>query len=279
MDAALSGHIYAKAAVDYALWDIKGKALGLPIYELLGGEPGHGGAPLMAAHIVDTAERMIERLEYWRSLGYRRHSIKLGSSVREDIARIRALAPLRRDDEEFIFDANGGWSSWEAVRVLNAAADLEFWVEQPCATYEQCLSVRGKVRQAMSLDECIVDVRDLVRALTDRTIDVLNMKLARVGGVTRALLLRDLCMAYDIPILVMCMAGTVINDTIVAHFAQSVPKARLLGAWSCQEMVTFDPAPGQGARNVGGKLLAPDLPGLGVEPDVSLLGSPLACFK
>ena len=52
-----------------------------------------------------------------------------------------------------------------------------------------------------------------------------------------------------------------------------------MAAWSCQEMITFDPAPGRGARNVGGDLVVPDLPGLGVEPDEALLGAPLATFR
>jgi L-alanine-DL-glutamate epimerase-like enolase superfamily enzyme len=279
MDQILTGHIYAKALIDYALWDILGKSVGLPIYELLGGKDESNPVPLISAHMIDTPDNMVKRLEFWRERGYRRHSIKLGSSVDSDTARIRRLAKLRREDEEFIFDANGGWTPWEAVRVLNATSDLEYWIEQPCYTYDECLSVRSKTRQAMSLDECMVDLRDIVRAINDKCIDVLNMKIGRVGGLTRARWIRDVCLAYDIPILVMCLAGTVVNDTAVAHFAQAMPKNRCLGAWSCQEMVTVDPAPGRGARNINGNIPPPDLPGLGVEPDLDVLGRPIGRFR
>ncbi len=279
MDSVLTGHNYAKAGIDYAIWDIMGKAAALPIYELLGGKYEDNPVPLMAAHVVDTPDNMVRRLESWRAQGHRRHSIKLGSNVDSDIAAIRRMAGLRRDNEVFIFDANGGWSPWEAIRILNATSDMEFWIEQPCLTYEQCTQVKSTTRQAMGLDECILEVRDLVRAISDKTISVLNMKLARVGGITRARWIRDVCLAYDIPMLIMCMAGTVINDTVVAHFAQSIPKERMLAAWSCQELVTFDPAPGRGARNIDGNFPPPSLPGLGVEPDVELLGAPIARFR
>jgi cis-L-3-hydroxyproline dehydratase len=93
------------------------------------------------------------------------------------------------------------------------------------------------------------------------------------------LMSRGRILSFDIPILAMCMAGTVLNDTVVAHFAQSIPGNRCLGAWSCQEMLTVDLAPGQGARNVAGNFAPPQLPGLGVEPDRTLLGAPLMEFN
>jgi L-alanine-DL-glutamate epimerase-like enolase superfamily enzyme len=278
MDRMLAGHIYAKAAIDFAIWDVFGKASKLPIYALLGGKETNP-LPLVSSVQVGSPEAMHRDLDYWRGRGYRRHSIKLGDGVDSDIARTRYIAGLRRADEEFLFDVNGGWSPWEAIRILNATSDLEYWIEQPCLTYEECAAVRSKTRQAMSLDECIVETRDLVRAINDKTIDVLNIKLARVGGLTRARWLRDLCLAYDIPMLVMCMGGTVVNDTVVAHFAQTIPENRCIGTWSCQDMVTVDAAPGRGARNIGGNMAPPDLPGLGLEPDLDVLGAPAAVFK
>lgn len=279
MDAALTGHIYAKAAVDYALWDILGKVTGFPIYELLGGKEVSNPVPLVSSVHIDSPDAMLRNIEDWRARGYRRHSIKVGQNVDKDIARIRHLAGERREDEVFIFDANGGWSPWEAVRVMNAVSNVDAWFEQPCINYDQCLTVRSQTRQALSLDECMVEPRDVVRAINDRCCEVVNIKLARVGGITRARLIRDLCLSYDIPMLVMCMAGTVVNDTVVAHFSQSIPRNRFIGTWSCQDMVTVDSAPGRGARNVDGNLAPPDLPGLGVEPDLEVLGSPIAVFK
>ena len=79
--------------------------------------------------------------------------------------------------------------------------------------------------------------------------------------------------------MVMCMAGTVVNDTVVAHFASTLPANRSVGTWSCGDMVTVDPAPGRGARNAAGLLTVPTEPGLGVAPDLDILGTPIARFS
>jgi hypothetical protein len=79
--------------------------------------------------------------------------------------------------------------------------------------------------------------------------------------------------------LVMDTGGSVLSDTSVAHFAQTIPAPSCLGVWSCQEMVSVDPAPGQGVRNVDGCFSAPDLPGLGVEPELERLGSRVAVYE
>jgi len=91
--------------------------------------------------------------------------------------------------------------------------------------------------------------------------------------------MRDFCLATGITMLVMDTGRSVLSDTGVAHFAQTIPAPSCLGVWSCQEMVSVDPAPGQGARNVDGCFSAPDQPGLGVEPDPDRLGAPAAVYQ
>ncbi|MGX5831799.1 mandelate racemase/muconate lactonizing enzyme family protein [Mesorhizobium sp. 43Arga] len=278
MDTLLSGHIYAKAAVDFAIWDIMGKAAGRPIYELLGGKENNP-VPRLASIHINTFDVMLEELEQKRKAGVKAFSLKVGNGVEQDIETVKRFTECRQPGEIFIFDANGGWSPYQAIRVMNAVGDLDTTFEQPCATYEQCLEVRSRTRQPISLDECMVELRDFVRSLSDKSCELVSIKLARVGGLTRARAIRDLCMAYDINLFIMCMAGTVINDTVGAHFAQTIPGNRFIGAWSCQDYVTVDPAPGRGARTVNGMLPPPDLPGLGAEPDLTLLGAPLAVFQ
>lgn len=107
----------------------------------------------------------------------------------------------------------------------------------------------------------------------------MNLKLNRVGGLTRARTLRDFCLATGKALLVMDAGGSVLSDTAAAHLAQTVPAESCIGTWSSQEMVSVDPAPGQGARNVGGALGTPDLPGLGVEPEAAVLGEPFAVLE
>ncbi|TCM74964.1 mandelate racemase/muconate lactonizing enzyme family protein [Rhizobium sp. BK068] len=278
MDRILAGHIYAKAAVDFAIWDIMGKALSRPIYDLLGGKEDNP-VPRMASVHLDSQSHMEAEIEQKRAAGFRNFSVKMGRGLEADVETIKSVTERKRAGELFIFDANGGWSPHEATRVMNAVSHLDTTFEQPCLTYEECLHVRTRTRQAISLDECMVELRDFVRALSDRGCELVSIKLARVGGLTKARAIRDLCLAYDINLFMMCMAGTVVNDTVAAHFAQTIPASRFCGAWSCQDYITVDPAPMLGARTVNGHMPPPDLPGLGVEPDLTLLGDPLAVYN
>ena len=108
--------------------------------------------------------------------------------------------------------------------------------------------------------------------------EIANIKINRVGGLTKARRLRDQCLASGIAMLIMDTGGGVVADTAVAHLAQSIPAESCLGVWSCQEMVAVDVAPQRGARNIDGCFLAPELPGLGVEPELALLDNPVLSF-
>lgn len=278
MDRILTGHIYAKAAVDFAIWDIMGKEAGKPIYELLGGKEDNP-VPRMASVHLESTEQMLAEIERKRSIGFKNFSVKMGRGIEKDIETIEAATAAKAPGDLFIFDSNGGWSPHEATRVMNAVSHLDTTFEQPCITYDEVLSVRTRTRQPISLDECLVELRDFARAFTDRSCELVSIKLARVGGLTKARAIRDLCLAYDINMFMMCMAGTVVNDTVGAHFAKTIPAERFKGAWACQDYVTVDPAPQLGARTVNGHMSPPDLPGLGVEPDLELLGEPLAIYR
>lgn len=89
---------------------------------------------------------------------------------------------------------------------------------------------------------------------------------------TKARVIRDVLLSCDISMYVMCMAGTALSDTQSAQFAKTVPENRLIGTWSCQDLVTLDICPGQGARPLKGRVAPPDLPGVGVVPDEALIG-------
>lgn len=279
MDHELAGHYYAKALIDFACWDIVGKWAGMPLFDVLGG--AQNDAPhLSAALHLNPPQAMLEEREAYRKKGVRTFSVKLGQGVAIDSEVIERFQETRQADETYVFDANGGMSPMEAVTVLNRAKTFDFLVEQPCTTYESCLSVRRKVRQGISLDECMTDLHTIVRAINDGACEAVNIKLARIGGFTKARQIRDLLLSYDVNMYIMCMGGTVLSDTISTKFARTIPKNRLVGTWASQDYVTIDICPDQGARpQSNGTMGAPDLPGLGVEPDEALLDQPFAVYE
>lgn len=277
LDMTLPGHLYIKSAIDIALWDIAAKSAGLPLCEFMGArEPD----PVSIASSVSTGspQEMLDEVNRFRDLGYRVHSCKVGGNIDLDIERIRLLNQNQRQGEILFYDVNRAWLMREAITVMNALPEVSSWFEQPCETLDEIQRLRQQTRHAVSVDESLHSFDDLLRIQHWNIGEIVNIKINRVGGLSRAMRMRDFCLATGISMLIMDTGGTVLSDTAVAHLAQTIPASSCLGTWSCQEMIAFDPAPGQGARNIDGAFSAPELPGLGVEPESNLLGKPVLTY-
>ena len=98
-----------------------------------------------------------------------------------------------------VADANTGWTQLHAIRVVVAMRDVDVYLEQPCMHYEECLAVRDHTDRPMVLDEVIDDVHMVLRAHHDRAMDVINLKISKVGGLTKARQIRDLCLSLESP--------------------------------------------------------------------------------
>ncbi len=277
MEVALPGHLYAKSPIDQACWDILGKSVGLPVHDLLGGGIDQD-LTIQSSIGTDEPEAMVADVLRRHEQGYRVHSPKVGSDVAEDVARIRAIAAALPAGDSVTFDANRAMLPDQAIRLMNQTADVDAYFEQPCQTYEECLQVRRATTQPIILDEIIVNYADVVRAQSDRACEVIGLKIERVGGLTRAARIRDLCVEFGIRMNIEATGGSVLADTVAAHLAQSTPNRFQRATWMCHEMLTVDPCTG-GARNLGGFTRAPDLPGWGVEPKLDLLGQPSAVYS
>ena len=221
MDAALRGHPYVKAPLDIACWDILGKATGLPVYRLLGGAEQDEVA-LYRAISQDTPEAMASSIAAYRSQGYTKFQLKVGGDVDADIARIRACRDAAASGELLVADANTGWTRPEAARVVAAVADLDVAIEQPCATYEDCLSIRRRTARPFVLDEVVTGFDTLVRLLADDAADAINLKISKVGGLTRARLIRDACVAANMPMTIEDTWGGDIVTATIAHLKGSL---------------------------------------------------------
>ena len=154
MDRALKGHPYVKSAIDMAAWDVLGQAAGMPVCELLGGRYGDDFV-LYRAISQDTLAAMAASITGYREEGYRRFQLKVGGDPDVDIERIHASAAALGGGDKLIADANTGWLRHEAMRVAAAVRDVDVCIEQPCASYEECLSVRRHTDRPFVLDESI----------------------------------------------------------------------------------------------------------------------------
>jgi cis-L-3-hydroxyproline dehydratase len=277
MDAALRGHPYVKSALDMACWDILGKVAGLPLVTLLGGRYGEN-FPLYRAISQDSPEAMADNVAQYRAEGYTKFQLKVGGDPDTDIQRIHQVAATLQLGDVLIADANTGWTQHEALRVADAMREVDVYIEQPCASYAECLVVRRHTDRPFVLDEVVDSVEMVVEGARDQAMDVINLKISKVGGLTKARQIRDLCLSLGIALTIEDTWGGDIITAAIAHLAHSTPPRYLFTATDFNSYVTVSNAAGAPQRKDGG-MAAPTTPGLGVEPRWELLGKPVISVR
>ena len=274
MDRALLGHPYVKSAIDMACWDLLGKTLGRPVCELMGGRQGESVELYRSIPQLEP-ERMAENVARFRDEGYRKFQLKVGGPARDDITRIRAVREVLQESDILVADANTGWQTHEAMQVVNAIADLDVYVEQPCRSYAESLAVRRRTRLPFILDENIDGLEPLLRAHRDGAADVVNLKISKLGGLTRTRLVRDVCVELGIPMTLEDSWGGDVGTAAIAHLAHSTPERFRFSSTDFNSYVTVRNAVG-GPQRKNGRMRANTGPGLGVEPAWDALGEPVA---
>jgi L-alanine-DL-glutamate epimerase-like enolase superfamily enzyme len=277
MDAVLRGHLYVKAPIDIACWDILGKVAGLPVYKLLGGAE-QDTIKLYRAISQEDSSVMAEKIAGYRAEGYTKFQLKVGGDPNDDIARIHACRAILAPTDILVADANTGWTMADAARVVNAVRDLDVYIEQPCMSYEESVSVRRRTSLPFVLDENIGSAGDLVKGIADDAFDVINLKISKVGGLTKARLMRDLCVAHGIPMTIEDTWGGDIVTATIAHLARSTPEKFCFTATDFNSYVTVPIADGAPTR-VNGTMTASDAPGLGISPKLETLGEPVLVIR
>ena len=270
MDQAMRGHPYVKSAIDMACWDILGKVTGQPVVTLLGGRHGED-FPLYRAISQDTPANMAGNVAGYRAEGYTKFQLKVGGDPDTDIERIHAVAAKLNRGDVLIADANTGWRQHEAVRIAHAVRDVDVYIEQPCLSYEECLAVRRHTDRPFVLDEVIDDLHMVLRGVADQAMDVINLKISKVGGLTKARQIRDLCVSLGIAMTIEDTWGGDIITAAIAHLAHSTPPELLFTATDFNSYVTVSIAEGAPQRK-NGRLAASSGPGLGIEPRREVLG-------
>lgn len=273
MDAVLRGHLYVKAPIDIACWDILGKVANLPVYKLLGGTE-QADVKLYRAISQEDSSVMAEKIAGYRAEGYTKFQLKVGGDANDDIARIKACRAILSPTDILVADANTGWTRADAARVVNAVRDLDVYIEQPCMSYEESISIRRRTALPFVLDENIGSAEDLVQGIADDAFDVINLKISKVGGLTKARLMRDLCVAHGIPMTIEDTWGGDIVTATIAHLARSTPEKYCFTATDFNSYVTVSIADGAPER-VNGTMTTTDAPGLGITPKFDVLGEPV----
>lgn len=274
MDAALAGHGYAKSPVDVACWDLMGRSLGASLSALLGGIRQER-FPLYKAVPLDTPEAMAEFVAARRKEGIHRFQLKVGGDPRLDGARARHIVEATGAEDLVIADANCGWRLNDALVAARAMEDLpRLYFEQPCPTMEECIEVRKRTSLPMVYDEIVTDLPSLLRAAHEGGAGAVNLKVSRVGGLSRARLLRDVCDELGLQVTIEDTWGGDVVSATSAHLAAST-RVRTLLSVSFMNDWTNEHVAGYRPRSVQGFGSAPEGPGLGIQVDVGKLGEPI----
>lgn len=268
---------HALAAIDVALWDLKGKALGQPVWRLLGG--ARERVPVYVTfgfHFFDR-EELAEAAKFWVAKGFRRLKMTVAHEglhrrdtqplmdlIRADAARVRAVRDAVGPDVELFIDANCSLDLYHALRLVDMIRDCNIsFFEEPITQNDVLLMAQlrrqGRIRLACGQNEGLAfRFRDL---LLNEAVDYVQPNVVITGGYTQCLKIAGLAAAFNIPIANggawafhnMHLQAGVANGTLVEH--------HYLAGEFCRCIYKDLPVPTEGW------LTLPEVPGLGFEPD------------
>ncbi|NYF25405.1 mandelate racemase/muconate lactonizing enzyme family protein [Sporosarcina sp. JAI121] len=213
MDSEIYGVPTAKAAIDIACYDAVGKALGVPVYDLLGGRY-HDEFPITHVLSIAAPEEMAKEAEEKVAEGYRSMKMKVGTNVADDVLRIQAVRERVGEGIAIRVDVNQGWKTSANTlqglqRLDNCSLD---WLEQPVRAddIDGMVEVKSKTSTPMMIDEGLRGVRDMREIIAKRAADKVNIKLMKCGGIYPATKLAHMAEMAGIE----CQIGSMVESSV-----------------------------------------------------------------
>jgi len=256
----------AMAAIDMALYDILGKVCRLPLWKLLGGFRERMITSVTIGILSEPAT--IEKAGEWVARGFKALKLKGGLDVEADIIRTIKVREAVGPEIALRFDANQGYTVTEALYFCEQTKQnhVEF-IEQPTPKNEP--ELLGQLKRQTSIpimaDESLLTVKDAFRLVQSNLVDLINIKLQKVGGISEARLIDSVARAAKVPAMIGCMDESALAIAAGLHFALARPNVNYADL-DGQIGLRGDPAPG--AVNIHQGIIFPtDRPGLGCDLD------------
>jgi len=212
------------AAVDMALHDLMGKAAGIPLYKLLGGFRDRMATSITIGILPET-ETVRLAMDY-AGQGFRSLKIKGGRNMESDVERVIRVRESAGPGIQLRFDANQGYSAEEAICFFEAtkSANVEL-MEQPTPRGQPDLlgRVSRNVQIPVMADESLITLRDAFRLAKKELVDMVNIKLMKVGGIAEAMAINAVSKSAGLEVMVGCMDEAALGIAAGLHFALARP--------------------------------------------------------
>ncbi len=255
----------AKAAVDIALYDLFARALGQPLYKVLGGRRSVIETDITIS--VNPIDEMVRDSLTAADEGFRILKIKVGKEGTEDIKRIESIYKAVGDRAILRIDANQGWTAKEAVKIISTLEDDGIpmdLVEQPVKAHDIAgmKYVTSNVCTKILADESVFSAEDAINIIQTNAADIINIKLMKTGGIYEALKICSIAETYNVECMIGCMLESKVSVSAAAHLAAAkgiITRADLDGPSLCSE----DPYTG-GPEFAGPYITMNENPGIGI---------------
>jgi L-alanine-DL-glutamate epimerase-like enolase superfamily enzyme len=279
MDKAVRINNHSKAVVDYALHDLMGKALGVPLYKLLGGKSNE---KISLAYVMSsgTPEEVAAQARKLTEAGYGGLKLKVGANVVEEDAEM--VAEVRRavgSKVKIMTDTNGGWNYLQALKFLQQAGKYDlFLAEQPIPWWDMdgLARLRRKVDVPIFADEAAAELNDLHKLVQRDAIDGFFLKVPKAGGIRKSQKWVAIAQSMGLNVMTGCMINSGLGAAVEAHFLAATEwlgkiEQESIGPLNLHDLI--DTTGGPVADDLGltmpryenGFLYPPEGPGLGIE--------------
>ena len=276
LDALLVGAHQAKGAIDCALHDLKARALGVPLYNLLGGKT-RDKVPVLRILSLKAPDETAAIASKLFDQGYRYFKIKVHGDVKEDVARVKAIRARLGREAHLTIDANQSYAPKTAIYAINRMAEFGLdLVEQPVPRHDLkgLELVTRSVSVVIEADEGAGTVDEIMTLVSNRIVDAVSLKLPKLGGLRNALAAARICEAGH----VRCRLGAHVGTRLLNAHAISLAAALPQADYACEvgEFMRMYDDPFAGIEVVDGAITVPDRIGCGVEPIAAAAASKLA---
>ena len=271
--------IIAMSLIDIGIWDIVGKRLKTPVHHLLGGYrdrvPGYGSG----GGLNLSKEELVKEQRSWVESGFRAVKMKVGQrDPSDDIERVRAVRKAIGNDIDLMVDANNGWSVKTAIRMSEQLEKFDIrWLEEPVMAedYDGYARVAASTEVPIAGGESEYTKFGFRELFVRQCIDICQPDVAKVGGITEYMKIAAMAEAFNIPMSPHC------QEIISAHCIAATPNGMLVEFLDANRLSNttigrFQEETGKrflpkGIRPINGWTKLPDVPGLGLDPDLDAI--------